>query len=560
MRIKRILIVLMLFVLLYLISVNTAIVFVHDDFTTEMNTDQEWNVFLDGEFLCETNNLRNVYTYHKDIDKGSVLVYETTLKNVGDYMFPAVFIKEHYCAYKVFLNDELIAEKYLEKDRRYIGLEQRVISLPKNYKDGRLTIELYAHSTARIVGLENVVIGDSIGLRNGFFRFHMVGSETSMLLIFFGAIYLFLTFLLTPKFSYMKQYIPLGLLSIELGLMIATRYELYFMLLDNSFSSFLYECTLFSILPLGIWSGYSMLGRDENLFTRRISIGIACAGVVLSLLRIGEWIVLPQVQMPFAILCTIMFIVLYYRVYRIFKQREMKKDNKVIVEALCICTFFMLIGFTFSGLRWLGWNRLTTMGDLLEVAVMCVGPMLFAYFLLLDFLFNISRVYAKSQEYDSLTRLAYEDGLTHIPNRARANRYLNLLERKKTDYCVISMDVNGLKKINDTYGHGKGDKLLKTFSKVLEKVYENHFYARIGGDEFLAVMEDASEAEVKENIRSLKTELDAINVLGEDPFSYSVAVGYAYRHETKDPSPHQTYLLADERMYDDKKQGREMNP
>jgi diguanylate cyclase (GGDEF)-like protein len=172
---------------------------------------------------------------------------------------------------------------------------------------------------------------------------------------------------------------------------------------------------------------------------------------------------------------------------------------------------------------------------------------------------NISDVYSKRQEYDSLEWLAYSDGLTGIANRAKYTQYLSELEKKKTDYCIISMDLDGLKKVNDAYGHECGDKLLLNFSEALNEVFADDFVARIGGDEFAAILVDDEEFQVEEIIRELRKKLEIMNEEGRDPWIYSVSAGYAYRHESSENYMHQTYLLADQRMYEEKKMRKEMN-
>ncbi|MCR4798516.1 MAG: GGDEF domain-containing protein, partial [Lachnospiraceae bacterium] len=215
---------------------------------------------------------------------------------------------------------------------------------------------------------------------------------------------------------------------------------------------------------------------------------------------------------------------------------------------------FMISGFIMSGLI-----KNTLFVEVMECNIFCLGPSFFGYFLLLDFLMNISDVYSKRQEYDSLEWLAYSDGLTGIANRAKYTQYLSELEKKKTDYCIISMDLDGLKKVNDTYGHESGDRLLIHFSEILKDVFADDFVARIGGDEFAAILENDEEFQVEAILREMREKLDRLNETGRDPWSYSVSAGYAYRHESEEEHMHRTYLLADQRMYEEKKMRKEMN-
>ena len=70
----------------------------------------------------------------------------------------------------------------------------------------------------------------------------------------------------------------------------------------------------------------------------------------------------------------------------------------------------------------------------------------------------------------------------------------------------------------------------------------------------MAVLENDEEFQCIEAIRELKEKLQKMNMTGKDPWEYGVSAGYAYRHECEEDHTHQTYLLADQRMYEDKKQ------
>ena len=175
---------------------------------------------------------------------------------------------------------------------------------------------------------------------------------------------------------------------------------------------------------------------------------------------------------------------------------------------------------------------------------------------LVNYYVYISESYAKKKETESLTHLAYADGLTNLPNRSRYEKYLTDLNESGEDYCIVSIDLNGLKAVNDNQGHLMGDKYLTDFSKALEEAFSSRgFIARIGGDEFVAILKDENVLSADILIDQLKKTLEKMNK--DDPtINRSAACGYAYRHETFTNSWNAAYLLADKRMYDNKRQNR----
>lgn len=81
--------------------------------------------------------------------------------------------------------------------------------------------------------------------------------------------------------------------------------------------------------------------------------------------------------------------------------------------------------------------------------------------------------------------LANHDALTGLPNRRAFVEHLLRLTRAGDDYAILYMDLDGFKEVNDTYGHGTGDALLRSTGARLGRVRpQDAFLARLGGDEF----------------------------------------------------------------------------
>lgn len=111
---------------------------------------------------------------------------------------------------------------------------------------------------------------------------------------------------------------------------------------------------------------------------------------------------------------------------------------------------------------------------------------------------------------EELHRLSRRDALTGLFNRLAAKERLHAefmrMKRVQTPYAVLMMDIDYFKRVNDTYGHDTGDKVLQMAAKVLEThLRETDFLARFGGEEFLVLLPDtdfAAAAEVAEKLRA----------------------------------------------------------
>ena len=141
-----------------------------------------------------------------------------------------------------------------------------------------------------------------------------------------------------------------------------------------------------------------------------------------------------------------------------------------------------------------------------------------------------------------ILQLTKKDGLTGLLNRQAY--YAETSKTHKDITAIISLDMNGLKKVNDTYGHDAGDEALVTLAvcflracKVNQSVY------RMGGDEFAIVCHKTSEEEVIKLVDRIQ------ELVGKT--EYTCSVGYCYQ---KDGFMNLDELLkiSDERMYQDK--------
>ena len=140
---------------------------------------------------------------------------------------------------------------------------------------------------------------------------------------------------------------------------------------------------------------------------------------------------------------------------------------------------------------------------------------------------NISKIIMLNYSYgEKMETLAEVDGMTGLYNKSK---YLSMINGKYTDVesvAVIFWDINDLKIINDTVGHDAGDELISvTATSIRNIVGPKDMAYRIGGDEFVMIIMDCNEEEVKEKLRKWNVELEAARK--EFKFPISVSTGYA---------------------------------
>ena len=150
-------------------------------------------------------------------------------------------------------------------------------------------------------------------------------------------------------------------------------------------------------------------------------------------------------------------------------------------------------------------------------------------------------------------KIAYEDALTGLKNRMAYMENINNLERnlpKDSRVCVIMIDIDNFKNVNDTMGHKAGDELLKNVATALQKIFFDTgcVVYRVGGDEFVVIaLETAPEY--------LKPIIDNINQTKEiTTLGCSVSVGCSDVDLYENNAFERAFARADEKMYIQKTQ------
>ncbi len=131
----------------------------------------------------------------------------------------------------------------------------------------------------------------------------------------------------------------------------------------------------------------------------------------------------------------------------------------------------------------------------------------------------------KLKAINELKYVGYHDFLTNLFNRRYFVEKLNEFEReKKYPFGILNLDVNGLKTFNDVYGHGIGDEVLKKISQVFVSACNTStIIARMGGDEFSAIIPNADEQKTVQIRDKILREISAITIKN---IHLSVSIGY----------------------------------
>lgn len=157
-----------------------------------------------------------------------------------------------------------------------------------------------------------------------------------------------------------------------------------------------------------------------------------------------------------------------------------------------------------------------------------------------------------------LRKLSLLDDLTKLNNRrgffALAEQQMKLAKRQRRELLVMLADLDGMKKINDTLGHEKGDLALRDTATIMKETFRgSDVIARIGGDEFaVCIVEDEKSGE-DVVAKRLQKNLDEYNNGEARPFTLSLSLGFARCAYGSSCSIDEMLSKADKLMYEQKK-------
>lgn len=169
------------------------------------------------------------------------------------------------------------------------------------------------------------------------------------------------------------------------------------------------------------------------------------------------------------------------------------------------------------------------------------------------------------RERENLLHLiANRDSLTGLRNTTSYATWIAKFDKaiadKNAEFGIIVLDLNDLKETNDKYGHAAGNKLIVSAAKVIADIYKNSLVFRIGGDEFVVILQSTD----LENYEKLSVEFENMcaNTFVEEEnakLSIKIASGFARFEQDKDSNFNEVFRRADNAMYENKSKSKHLS-
>ena len=517
--------------------------------------DKGWEVTINNKLYSGVTLSEFYRILDKKLEFGDHIVVTQILPDIGYIPNPTILFNTNYSTLSCYLDGELIytyGESMFQKNM-FLGKLYHIITLDSEYAGKLLVLDMYATEDNPFTSLQPLVLGTHDDIAGDLVHSNLIIIATGIFMFMFGVAYLCIALLFVSWVPEITSLLLGAVFCMNTGTWLLTYYNVLSFFIFTMYETQIEFFTVYLIVPICYLLIYHILKLKKSRVFRAIMY-VSCSVPVIQYILHYIFNIHLRVTLPFYHLNGLVgFIVLVYYCVKISKDPEIDASVKVQMTGILFFSIGMLMHMVIYVLESANIHTI----QLANKLMIAIGCLLFVMCQLSTYLIYIAEYYARKQENISLSHLAYADGLTNLANRAKAEKCMEDLDKTSDDYCIVSIDLNGLKPINDKFGHPTGDRYIKDFSKVLSNTFDEHgLCARVGGDEFIVILQGNATEEVEGLLDRMNSALNVMNALYTE-YKRSVSAGYAFRHEFQNPTAHKVYMRADQRMYEQKKKMHE---
>ncbi|MEF9952383.1 MAG: diguanylate cyclase [Clostridium sp.] len=464
-------------------------------------------------------------------DDNKALLIDTYMKNV-----------------KVSIGEEPIFDSTWEDDSSAassIGRGLYFVDIPRKYSGKEIQLTITSPFTQKQGEVNGVYLGEKAGFFIMMLKDAGLENAVAATMIFVGLVSIMIYIVTFYKSRIYFNLACIGAFSVLFGLWIVGSTSLYQIVYNNSYLGYIVECFAYYSMPIPllifVLVTYNI--REKKLIVGLIGTFTIFLFTVIVCHSLGIFQI-HQCSGAYNIILLAAFGLVSY----IFVV-EIRRGNRDIlifalgVMAMLFCASIEIVLFFTSDIK-------------TPIGVYLIG--LFALIAAIGFSMAkyIIRLNYDKVRNRELKQLVYRDISTGVFNRTKFDEDMNNIEKgvgPESNVCIIVVDVDNLKRTNDTEGHLEGDRLIYETASILQRCYYGvGTVYRIGGDEFVVICENKDEVTID------KCELSRSNLVEEVrklTCKYlAMSVGRAYYRFDVDESIYCAFARADKLMYENKNQ------
>lgn len=514
-----------------------------------------WTVVSENQ--TDTDVDLNTFRFDNILTDKKTIYLSRTFVDKGQFQSPVLVVQTHNATLRVFVDGECIYSSGLERYDcgKMVGSGMHSIAMPKDGEQHELMLEFKANGDSYVTRMNDIYITDYATIYTDFLVTNRVTYALSVCLLFIGFVLLLLGMVMMLTRTWFTHLISLGIFSLMVGLWTMGKYNIL-----QIYRVPIWLCTFIEYASMYIGPPSLLLffrdypkKADSRWITWMYYIIFWVDSGVTALLFVlhfsGVWHLphMLRLEQAFVAIACVYLIILMIACVR--------KGNRQSRLVICgVILFLLCIGAEWSGYmagKYWGHEMSWTTG------FSSLGTVILISILLLSLSWDIAGKMVDEKEQAVLYKMAYTDNLTGLYNRRFCEERLKSYCYNNIPFTIFNFDMNGLKATNDTHGHSSGDKLIKGFADILTKSFgDKGIVGRMGGDEFIVIVENIEELNCQEEIRHFQKIMSEANK-AQSGYVYSTAYGYADSSEIVSDGEirdvNMVYRLADNRMYENKK-------
>jgi len=524
----------------------------YEDISRYITLNDSWNITINGD----TRQNVTLDTFHFDIaNRGDTITMMTTLPRRLDLTGSALLLRTRQCASKIYVDADQIYQYGFDRINRNktVGTGYLVVELPDDYAGKTLKIMLTVAEDKAFTRFDPIRIYEWKNVYRVILTENRIPLFVGCFLTIFGLVTCCITlFALLFSGKYLRI-LYVSLFSVCMGLWTLCYYDilLIFAMPLYLISLLEYLSLYLAPLPLILYLREDVLALKRpflyRIYRLLLTVQIAATVIFITLHTMDLVHCAATLKyMQILILCNLIYFILVE-----FGNLQIRHQ---LIQRLFLVGMLILSGCVSYDLLYYYLDRYRGVNIASIKGIASLGLSIFIFILLVSFYIELTQKLMQETERNFLIKSAYTDELTQIHNRRYCMEYMNrITESKNKSYTVFCFDLNNLKTVNDTYGHARGDILIKSAARVIADAFESHgIVARMGGDEFIAIAETADPGQITSLMQNFQSCIDRKNREIPD-LHMSIACGYA-SCEASESNIEKIYHIADNRMYEKKQE------
>jgi diguanylate cyclase (GGDEF)-like protein len=484
--------------------------------------------------ITEWNDYSSIESLSQTIVSGTISVDDS----IGNILS---FFSVHQSIY-VYIEDELVYQYPIVNNNPFSdspGYNWNFIELPEHVNNVKIVIKSPYDQYLSEIPTFNV--GNEVSLVASIIEDNLFSFLICIAMLVGGVTMILYHFFLSRSMNTDGKLLKLGFFALILSIWSINECNLTVLFLRNNIVTSYVAFLSLMMLPFPFAKFVQTFYEDDSKIWNIFYVSDVIQISLSLLLCLAGFYDLRQTLWITHMLIVFVIVIILYKSFSLMQDNILSRNVKIhlICILICLLTLVMdLVGF-YIGLH--DNCRFGRIGFFLYIMILGISSMRESVSLM-----------KKGQEADAFQHLAYTDQMTGLNNRTCFNKDFEIISNNPEDVAVIDFDLNNLKKTNDTYGHSAGDKYITTCANIIQEIFDGIGKCyRVGGDEFVAIIEKASTIDMTHYLAMLESSVDSANK-GFTRMKMQIAYGYTVYNANIDKNLEDTYNRADKIMYQDK--------